>query len=272
MFAQKNIQYQLHKVGFAKRHKMDFRKTFDTIPESFDKYRPRYCSELFDKLRAVCSLNADKKVLEIGPGTGQATEPILQTGCDYTAIELGENFTSFMKQRFSSYHNFKIINDDFETHEFPINKFDLVYSAATIQWIPEKIAFTKTFEMLQPGGYLAMFMTRSDEKSANEMLYSKIQKVYDDYFKVKQRYNCKLNYGNASNYGFGNYQYFEWKKKRILISDEYISYISTNCEHITLEEPYKSLFYAGIKKAILENDDTITIVDTIPLYLFQKPQ
>lgn len=251
---------------------MDFRKTFDTIPEAFDKYRPRYCSELFDKLHSVCSLNADKKVLEIGPGTGQATEPILQTECDYTAIELGENFTSFMKQRFSSYHNFKIINDDFETHVFSMNKFDLVYSAAAIQWIPEETAFAKTFEMLKPGGYLAMFMTRSDEKSSNEMLYSEIQKVYDDYFHVNQRYSCKLNYSNASNYGFENYQYFEWKKKRILTSDEYISYIGTSCEHITLEEPYKSLFYNGVKKAICENDDNITIVDTIPLYLFQKPR
>ena len=29
---------------------MDFRKTFDKIPESFDKYRPRYCDELFEEL------------------------------------------------------------------------------------------------------------------------------------------------------------------------------------------------------------------------------
>ena len=43
-------------------------------------------------------------------------------------------------------------------------------------------------------------------------------------------------------------------------------------EHITLEEPYKSAFYAGIKKAIMENDDKIVIIDTIPLYLVQKLQ
>lgn len=26
---------------------MDFRKTYDTIPAQFDKWRPRYCDELF---------------------------------------------------------------------------------------------------------------------------------------------------------------------------------------------------------------------------------
>ena len=105
---------------------MDFRKTFDRIPEAFDKYRPRYCSELFDELKTVCALAADKKVLEIGPGTGQATEPVLKTGCDYTAIELGENFTAHMQKAFGHYPNFHIINGDFETHPFADDSFDLV--------------------------------------------------------------------------------------------------------------------------------------------------
>ena len=250
---------------------MDFRKTFDQIPEEFDKYRPRYCKELFEKLDSICDLKPGKRVLEIGPGTGQATEPILLTGCDYTAIELGENFTEFLKNRFARYSNFKIVNDDFETHRFPDNFYDLVFSAATIQWIPEKIAFTNSFQMLKPGGHLAMFMTRSDEKSENEGLYEKIQAVYDKYFHVKQRYNCKLDYENVMNYGFVNYEYYEWKYERNLTADAYVSYISTHCEHITLEEPYKSAFYSGIKEAVLSNNNQIKIIDTIPLYCVQKP-
>jgi trans-aconitate methyltransferase len=51
---------------------------------------------------------------------------------------------------------------------------DLIYSAATIQWIPEEIAFSKAYRILKPGGILARFMTRSDEKSANEELYNRI--------------------------------------------------------------------------------------------------
>ena len=67
---------------------MDFRKTFDLIPERFDQYRPRYCPELFQELTSACRLAPDKRVLEIGPGTGQATEPVLQTGCEYTALKI----------------------------------------------------------------------------------------------------------------------------------------------------------------------------------------
>ena len=68
---------------------MEFRKIFDTIPEQFDKFRPRYSQELFDNLINFAKIGPEKKVLEIGPGTGQATESILNTGCDYNAIEPG---------------------------------------------------------------------------------------------------------------------------------------------------------------------------------------
>ena len=57
---------------------MDFRKIFDTIPEEFDKWCPRYCDELFYNIIEHSNLNSNKAALEIGPGTGQATEPILK--------------------------------------------------------------------------------------------------------------------------------------------------------------------------------------------------
>lgn len=48
---------------------MDFRKTFDTIPEKFDKWRSRYCDELFADVIDYAKIDASKSVLEIGPGT-----------------------------------------------------------------------------------------------------------------------------------------------------------------------------------------------------------
>ena len=52
---------------------MEFRKVFDTIPEQFDKYRPRYSEKLFAELVSYADIKPGKKVLELGPGTGQAT-------------------------------------------------------------------------------------------------------------------------------------------------------------------------------------------------------
>ena len=147
---------------------MEFRKIFDTIPEQFDKYRPRYSPELFASLIEYAEIGEGKTVLELGPGTGQATDPILGTGCDYNAIELGEHLYEKMKQKYGHYPNFHIVNDDFITHDFGDRKYDMIYSAATIQWIPEEIAFAKTFDILKPGGTLVINSSIIDRKSVRE--------------------------------------------------------------------------------------------------------
>ena len=131
---------------------MELRRVFDTIPEQFDRFRPRYSRELFDSLIDCAGIGPGKRVLELGPGTGQATDPILATGCDYLAIELGERLAAKMREKYGRFPNFHIVNDDFITHDFGQQRFDMIYSAATIQWIPEEVAFSKTFGLLKPGG------------------------------------------------------------------------------------------------------------------------
>jgi len=252
---------------------MDFRKIFDSSvpPEDFDKWRTRYCDALFTGVIEHAGLGPGKAALEIGPGTGQATEPILRTGCSYMAIELGENFTEAMKVKFDSYHNFDIVNADFETYDFGRNRFDLVYSAATIQWIPKQIAFPKAYDILKSGGTLAMFWTETDHKSPNEDLYNRIQEVYIKHFQPETKYTCSLEPNNALNYGFTNLERREYYDKRLYSAEEYVSYIRINASHLTLPEHNKSDFFEGIKESILCFGDKITLNDTIVLYLAKKP-
>lgn len=258
--------------NFTEGNALDFRKTYDAIPEKFDQWRPRYCDELFAEVIDYAKIGAGKSVLEIGPGTGQATEPFLKTGCDYLAVELGEHFVEFTKNKFNSYPNFKIANGDFETYGFGTRKFDLVFSAATIQWIPEKICFPKVYDLLKSGGTLAMFMTRTEEKTSNGALYDEIQKVYEEHFHVETKYTCRLNYEHAVNYGFVDFHYCDWKRKRVYTAEEYVEYLAgTQVEHITLQEPYKTDFYNGIRKAVQDAGNQITLNDTIALYLAKKP-
>ena len=146
---------------------MEFRRIFDTIPEKFDKWRPHYCNEAFDFLIKEAKLDKSKSLLEIGPGTGQATLPLLDTGCDYLAIELGENFSRVMREKFLSRANFHLINADFETHDFGGKSFDMIFSAASIQWIKEEIAFQKSYELLKNGGFLGALRRKLSYSSVN---------------------------------------------------------------------------------------------------------
>lgn len=262
----------LTEAGIKELEQDEFRRVFDTIPDQFDKYRPRYSEELFAYLIAETGIGPGKRVLEIGPGTGQATEPVLRTGCEYHAIELGEHLCRKMKEKYGKLPNFHIVNDDFITHDFGNEKFDVIYSAATIQWIPEDVAFTKTFELLKPGGALAMMLTSAEYRSDNEALYEKIQTLYDRYYKPDIPYKQGgFRYGAAPEYGYAEVERREFKGQRMFTADEYVAFTGTHCDHIVIPEPLRTEFFEGLRSAVLDAGDRIVFHDTYVLYLTKRP-
>ncbi len=54
---------------------MDLRLTFNMDAPTYDRFRPTYTNELFDDVIRFSSLDRNKRALEIGIGTGQATLP-----------------------------------------------------------------------------------------------------------------------------------------------------------------------------------------------------
>ena len=251
---------------------MELRRVFDTIPEQFDKYRPRYCPALFQDLIEYAGIGPGKAVLEIGPGTGQATDPILDTGCDYHAIELGEHLYGMMERKYGDRPNFHIVLGDFINHDFGAQRFDMVYSAATIQWIPEDVAFSKTFDLLKPGGTLAMMLTVSEYRTPNPALYEQIQKVYDAHFKPETRYSHSgFRYERAPEYGYVGFEKREYPGRRTFTAEEYVAFCGTHSDHMVIPEPHSSLFFDGLRDAVLAAGDRIVFNDTYALYLARRP-
>ena len=250
---------------------MEFRRIFDTIPEKFDKYRVRYSPDLFKRFIDMANITADSSVLELGPGTGQATDPILDTGCDYHGIEIGDNFCGVLQRKYGSRNNFTLIHDDFITHDFGERRFDAIYSAATIQWIPENVAFSKTFALLKPGGMLAMMKLHGDYRRPNEALYRRIQQVYDTLYKPDTPYDCKFVYEHALRYGYVDFQRQDFHGRRVLSADDYVNYCGTHSDHLTIPEPYKSRFFAGLREAVMEFGGTIVFEDTYVLMTVRRP-
>lgn len=109
----------------------------------------------------------DKSLLEVGCGTGQATEPFLKTKCKVTAVELGENLASYTREKFKIYKNFNVIRSAFEDYDCDDNQFDMLYSATAFHWIPDEIGYKKAYRIIRSGGTLALFWNRP---SPNELI------------------------------------------------------------------------------------------------------
>ena len=55
---------------------------------------------------------AGQRVLEIGPGLGVLTEPLLDAGCDLTAVELDHRLAEYLSEKFAGRSNFRLIQGD----------------------------------------------------------------------------------------------------------------------------------------------------------------
>ena len=64
------------------------------------------------KLISFLGLNENDTVWEIGPGLGSMTELLLQSKAKVKAFEIDTGFIKFLKESFSSYNNFTLIEGD----------------------------------------------------------------------------------------------------------------------------------------------------------------
>ncbi len=159
---------------------MDLRKAFDEDAANYDRFRPRYCPQLFADIIAFCGLNESKRALEIGIGASQATQPFLETGALITAVELGENLAAYSRQKFLDYPNIKIVNGCFEDYEDG-QRYDLIYSATAFHWIDPEIGYPKARRLLRKGGSLALFWNRPFAAMEDNPMHVEMQNVYSKY-------------------------------------------------------------------------------------------
>lgn len=129
---------------------------FDQQAELYDEVRPRYPEPLFDELVALGGITTPARALEIGAGTGIATEPLARRGFEIVALEPGKRLAAVARRALARYPSVAIETTRFEDWPLPVEPFDLVYSATASHWIAPDVRFTKTARALRPGGCLAI--------------------------------------------------------------------------------------------------------------------
>lgn len=255
--------------------------TFDTVASTYEKFRPGYTEELYRMIFDYVPINADSKVVEIGIGGGQATLPILQTGCELTAVEYGEQFSALCRKKFMDYPKFSVKTGKFEDTAFEDNAFDLVFSASAFHWVPEEIGYTKVFDMLKSGGAFARFANHPFRDKGNAALTKEIDRIYGQYYYKfhNKKQETPTEYSEkqaqrramiAEKYGFTDIRYALFYRTRTFSAEEYRTLLGTYSDHIAIEETMRNEFFSKIEEAINAHGGTITIYDTMDLQLARK--
>lgn len=129
---------------------------FNEAAAFYDLYRPSYPSALIDRVAADAALTADSAILEIGAGSGKASELFLDRGYELLCIEPGPQLAELGRQKHKE-KRVRFVTSRFEHWEGPEKEFDLIFSAQAFHWIPQPEGYEKCGYLLKPGGRLALF-------------------------------------------------------------------------------------------------------------------
>jgi SAM-dependent methyltransferase len=132
------------------------REAFGLSPENYHLARPPYPSPAWDVLRQRAGLRPGISILEIGAGTGLATEHLLEHGPRrLVAVEPDRRLAGFLRARLSR-PGLSVVELPFEELEEVRQSFDLVVSATAFHWLDAVPALRQVHALLRDGGAVAL--------------------------------------------------------------------------------------------------------------------
>jgi ubiquinone/menaquinone biosynthesis C-methylase UbiE len=153
--------------------------SFGAISNNYDKYRPDYSQKLINDVILYSKIKKSANILEIGSGSGLASQYFLKKGFNLTMLDVSKELTKIAKKKFKNYKNTKYIVDTFEKAKLPADNFDLIFSAQAFHWIDPKVGFKKVHKLLKQNSTFAIFWNLTDSNKSE--ITKQIKKLYKKY-------------------------------------------------------------------------------------------
>lgn len=155
----------------------DIRLTFDGVAALYERARPTYPSALFHLLFA--QLPTQPHIVEMGPGTGQATEHLLARGARVTAVEMGPTLAATLARKHRDHDALTVVNATFEEADLAPGSFDAVFAATAYHWVGVDSRVERPLELLARGGVLAVLDLMHVDSSTDAGYFAAVQSIYD---------------------------------------------------------------------------------------------
>jgi SAM-dependent methyltransferase len=154
------------------------RALFGADPAAYESGRPGHPEQVYDVLVERSGLGLGAAVLEIGPGTGQATRRLLERGASrLVAVEPDERLAAHLEERFP---DVEIVLSSLEEAELDAGEFDLAVAASAFHWIDEAYGLAVVRHALRHGGWWAMWWTLFGEGERKDDFMRAIDHLFVD--------------------------------------------------------------------------------------------
>jgi len=227
------------------------RATFNKSAEWYDQIRPAYPEALVNDVITLSAIPENGEILEIGCGTGKATEVFASRGYAMLCLDIGTDLAAVAVRKFSESAHVEIEVSSFEDWESGGRLFDLVIAATSFHWIDPAIAYVKSAAVLKPNGSLAVFWNKAIRR--DEGFFMRVQDVYracapslGSAAAEMERYEAEP----ANNALFWDpiVRSYRWTKE--YSAEEYIDLLGTYSDHISLPNSERRALFSGIADLI----------------------
>jgi SAM-dependent methyltransferase len=133
------------------------RALFGADIPAYESGRPGHPDRVYDVLVERCGLRSGARVLEIGPGTGQATRRLLELGAGrVVVVEPDDRLAAHLEQRL---REVEVVTSPLEEAAVDSGEFDLAVAASAFHWVDEARGLAVVRDALRPEGWWAMWWT-----------------------------------------------------------------------------------------------------------------
>jgi len=133
---------------------------------------------MFDALFQM--LPSPPAIVEVGPGTGQATKDLLARGASVLAIEIGPAMAAKLRSNLPS-DRLRVDVGDFEVMEIVVGDADAVFSATAYHWISREAQTDRPAAILRPGGLVAIVDVIQVDSPEDAGFFAAAQSIYERY-------------------------------------------------------------------------------------------
>lgn len=249
---------------------------FNLTADYYDKYRPSYPMEIIDELVTRTNISEGAELLEIGAGSGKATELLKDRGYNICCIEPGKDLVANGKAKFKNYPNIKYECKRFEDYDAQKNFFDVIYAAQAFHWVPQPIGYKRCAEALKSSGYLAPFWNMYitfDNDVDNELL--QISRKYGGFADFLSEEECEKRISSIVS-SIGESGLFEkpdvyrhmWKQS--YTADEYYGFVLTGNSFIQKSHEEKENAHRDIVNLANKHGGVIERPYMCVLYISQR--
>ena len=153
------------------------RDAFDRDADAYTAGRPGYPGAVYAFMEGIGALREGSRILEIGPGTGQATVEILRRGAIVDAVELGANLAGLLRTRVPD-ERLRITVGDIHTLSLPEEAYDAAVAATSFHWVDARRLLPRLSSALRPGGWLVVWWSVFGDPEVTTSFRKRVDRIF----------------------------------------------------------------------------------------------